>query len=238
MASTYTIADALSVANRTMPRAIEADHAAYVANIALNKIWHAYDWRVSLATLPPFWLIPLIQDYGAPFYAVPTDFYGLRQAYLVQTSSTPLPRRMELKVIKNLRKEYLRGLPRDIGYIMDTRSFRVYPQIGENIGSTQFLIDGVYKKLAPQVTSTTLQSTYVPFDDIYLSTFIDALRWGAAQVAGSPDRAAKLQELNQSIYDMANAEGMELGNQVVAPSEGLVGGSGEGYFPGIMSGIF
>ena len=238
MASTYTIADALSVANRTMPRAIEADHAAYVANIALNKIWHAYDWRVSLSTLPPFWLIPLIQDYGAPFYAVPTDFYGLRQAYLVQTSSTPLPRRMELKVIKNLRKEYLRGLPRDIGYVMDTRSFRVYPQIGENIGSTQFLIDGVYKKLAPQVTSTTLQSTYVPFDDIYLSTFIDALRWGAAQVAGSPDRAAKLQELNQSIYDMANAEGMELGNQVVAPSEGLVGGSGEGYFPGVMSGLF
>ena len=238
MASTYSVAEALSIANRTMPRAIESDHAAYIANIALNEIWHAYDWRVSLAPLPPFWLIPLIQDYGAPFYAVPDDFYGLRQAYLVQTSSTPLPRRMEMKVIKNIRKEYLRGIPRDIGYVMDTRSFRVYPQIAENIGSTQFLIDGVYKKLAPQVTSTTLQSTKVPWDDIYLSVFVEALRWGASQVAGAADRNQRKQELYQAIADMASAEGMELGNQVVAPSESLVGGENVGYFPGLMSGIF
>jgi len=238
MASTYSIADSLSIANRTMPRAIEADHAAYIANIALNEIWHAYDWRVSLATLPPFWLIPLIQDYGAPFYAVPLDFYGLRQAYLVQTSSTPLPRRAEMKIIKNIRKEYLRGLPRDIGYVMDTQSFRVYPQIAENIGSTQFLIDGTYKKLAPQVTSTTLQSTKVPFDDTYLVVFVEALRWAAAQVAGSPDKNQKRQDLYLAISDMAAAEGMELGNQVIAPSEALVGGESMGYFPGIPNGIF
>ena len=238
MASTYSVADALSIANRTMPRAIEADHAAYIANIALNEIWHAYDWRVSLAPLPPFWLIPLVQDYGAPFYAVPDDFYGLRQAYIVQTSATPLPRRIELKVVKNLRREYVRGLPRDIGYVMETRSFRVYPQIAENIGSTQFLIDGTYKKLAPQVTSTTLQSTKVPWDDTYLVVFIEALRWAAAQVAGAPDRMQRKQELYQAIDQMAAAEGLELGNQVVAPSEGLVGGEGLGYFPGIATGLF
>ena len=238
MASTYSIADALSLANRTMPRAIEADHAAYIANTALSEIWHAYDWRVSLNQLPPFWLIPLVQDYGAPFYAVPEDFYGLRQAYLVQTSSTPLPRRIELKVIKNLRKEYIRGLPRDIGYVMEARAFRVYPQIAENIGSTQFLIEGTYKKLAPQVTATTLQSTRVPWDDVYLSVFVDGLRWAAAQIAGAADRNTKKQELYQSIAEMAAAEGMELGNQVVAPSESLVGNENVGYFPGIMSGVF
>jgi hypothetical protein len=156
MASTYSVADSLNIANRSFARAIEADHASYIANIALNEVWHAYDWRVSIAGLPPFWLIPLIQDYGAPFYAVPDDFYGLRQAYLVQVSSTPLPRREEMKVLKNIRREYLRGLPRDIGYVPEDACLRIYPQVPENIGSTQFLIDGTYKKLAPKTTATTL----------------------------------------------------------------------------------
>ncbi len=238
MASTNSISDALSIANRAFPRAIEADHAAYIANIALNEVWHAYDWRVSIKALPPFWLIPLIQDYGSPFYAVPLDFYGLRQAYLVQTSSSPLPRREELTVIKNIRKEYLRGLPRNIGYVPETQSLRVYPQIPENIGSTQFLIDGTYKKLAPQVTATTLQTTMVPFDDIYFKNFVEALRWAAAEVQDAPNKDQKKHELYYSLQGMADNEGLELGNQVTAPSEALVGGNGIGYFPGIGTGIF
>lgn len=238
MASTYSIADALSIANRSMPRAIEADHAAYISNIALNEVWHAYDWRVSIASLPPFWLIPLVQDYGAPFYAVPLDYYGLRQAYLVQVSSTPLPRRDEIKVLKNIRREYLRGLPRDIGYVPETQSFRVYPQMPESVGASEFLIDGTYKKLAPKTTSQTLQSTSVPWDDIYINVFVSALRWAAADVADSPTKVNKWQELQGYLAGMASQEGLEMGDQVVCPSEGLVGGSGVGYYPGVPGGLF
>ncbi len=238
MASSFSVGEALSIANRAFPRDIEADHAAYIANIAMNEVWHAYDWRVSIKELPPFWLIPLIQDYGAPYYAVPLDFYGLRQAYLVQTTSSPLPRREEMKVIKNIRREYLRGLPRDIGYVPETRSFRVYPQIPENIGASQFLVDGTYKKLAPQVTATTLQTTAIPFDDIYLQNYVEALRWAASAVQDNPNKAMKKQELHYCLQEMADQEGLELGNQVTAPSEGLVGGDGVGYFPGIASAIY
>lgn len=238
MASTYSISDAMNIANRSMPRAIEADSASYIANIALNEVWHAYDWRVSIASLPPFWLIPLVQDYGAPFYAVPLDYYGLRQAYLVQVLATPLPRRDEIKVLKNIRREYLRGLPRDIGFVPETQSFRVYPQMPENIGASSFLIDGTYKKVAPKTTSQTLQSTNLPFDDLYLQTYIAALRWAAADVADSPTKAAKYQELQVSLANMASQEGLEMGDQCVAPSEGLVGGTGVGYYPGVLGGIF
>lgn len=237
MASTYSIADALSIANRSMSRAIEADHASYISNSALNEIWHAYDWRVSITSLPPFWLIPLVQDYGAPFYAVPLDFFGLRQAYLVQTTSSPTVRRNEIKVIKNIRKEYARGLPHDIGYVPESKSLRVYPQIPENIASSAFLIDGTYKKLAPQTTSQTLQSTPVPWDDIYINIFVSALRWAAADTSDSPTKITKYQEMRAAIDSMANAEGLELGNQVTAPAEGLLGENETGsYWPG--SGIF
>jgi len=238
MASTYSVSDALNIANRSFPRAIEADHASYICNIALNEVWHAYDWRVSIADLPPFWLIPLVQDYGAPFYAVPLDFYGLRQAYLVQVTSSPLPYREELKVIKNIRKEFVRGLPRDIGYVPESKSFRVYPQIGENVGSSQYLVDGTYKTVAPQTTSTTLQSTPIPFDDIYISVMVEAMRWAAAEVADSPAKGQKKADLYGSLAAMASQEGLELGNQVTAPSEALVGGEGFGYFPGIGLGVF
>jgi hypothetical protein len=236
MASTYSVADALSLANRSMTRAIEADHAAYVANIALNEVWHAYDWRVSIASLPPFWLIPLVQDYGAPFYAVPLDYYGLRQAYLVQTQAAPQPYRRELKIIKNIRKEFAGGLPKDIGYVPETQSFRVYPQVPTNIGSSGFLIDGTYKKLAPTTTSQTLQATAVPWDDIYIQTYVAALRWAAADVADSPKKMEKYQELQMAMANMASQEGLELGDQTTAPAEGLLGETGNGYWPG--SGLF
>jgi hypothetical protein len=41
-----------------------------------------------------------------------------------------------------------------------------------------------------------------------------------------------------SLQDMATREGLEMGNQVTAPSEALVGGSGLGWFPGIGSAVF
>jgi hypothetical protein len=238
MASTYSVQDAINVANRSFSRAIEADHASYVANIALNEIWHAYDWRVSIAALPPFWLIPLIQDYGSPFYAVPTDFHGLRQAYLVNVNASPLPARTEMKVIKNIRREFLRGLPRDIGYVPETQSFRVYPQVAENVGSTAFLIDGTYKKVAPSTTSTTLQSTAIPWDDTYISTVVEAIRWAAADVADAPNKIQKKQDLYGSLMKMADDEGLNLGDQVTAPSEGLVGGIASGFYSGLEIGWF
>ncbi len=238
MAYTYTISDALNVANRSsMSRGVEDDNAPFIANAAIDHIWKRYDWRETLAALPPFWLISSTQDYGAPFYAVPQDFYGIKLAYLVQTTSTPVTR-WELKPIKNPRLDYVPGLPKNIGYVPETRSLRIYPIPPANLAPTQFLIDGTYKMRPPLVTSTTLQSTLVPWDDMYILEFVAALRWASMKVSGNPGAANALQELDYLLDQMANAEGMELGDQPVSPTESIFGQGNVGGYGAIGLGIF
>lgn len=229
MGNTFYFSDALNIANRTMPRAVEDDTAAFVCNAGIAHIWKRYDWRESLNLLAPFWAQPLTQDYGSPFYAVPSDFYGLRLVYLVQVVSTPVTR-WDLSVMKNPRKEYAQGLPTDIGYIPEKQCFRLWPVPPSGIAPTQWLIDGTYKMRPPSVTASTLQSTLIPFDDMYLMEVVSAIRWAAAKVSGSPQASTMLQELDYMIDLMATAEGIELGDQPIAPSESIFGqGEWVGY---------
>src|SRR5215471_8114262 len=97
MAKTYTVGEAINLVSSQLRRDIEDQQAAYLANIAQNIIWNKYDWRESIAPLPPFYLTPQEQDYGAPATIIPGDFKGLREAYLVNTSASPA-RREELKI--------------------------------------------------------------------------------------------------------------------------------------------
>lgn len=231
--STYTIADALNIANRTMPRAIEDANAAVIATAAISHIWKRYDWRETMNELPPFWLLPNRQDYGPPFYAVPQDFYGLREAYLVQTTSTPVTR-WELFILRNPRKEYVQGLQNAIGYVPETRSFRVYPMPPANIGATNFLIDGTYKMRPPLITAAALQTTLVPWNDMYIMEFVTALRWAAAKLAGSSQATQQMEELDLLIDQMAGAEGLELGDQPIYPAESIYGQGDANYgVPGL-----
>lgn len=237
MSNTNYVSDALAIANRAVGRPVLDDSAAYIVNVATAYIWKRYDWRETIAALPPFYLIPMTQDYGAPFYGVPLDYAGLREAYLVQLTSTP-PARYPLRILRNLKLEHTQGLPRDIGYVRDQKCLRLYPRPPANLGSANYLIDGTYKKVPPIITATTLQDTLIPWDDMYLQEFVTALRWAALQTAEDPRAAQKKIELDMLLDQMAANEGLELGDPSIAPAEPLVGGVPCGFFPGVNSGIF
>lgn len=237
MGNTNYISDALAVAQRAVGRPVLDDHAAYIANVALAYIWKKYDWRETIAALPPFYLIPMTQDYGAPFYGVPLDFAGLREAYIVQLNSTP-PRRDELRCIRNIRQEHVQGLPESIGYVPDQKCLRLYPRPPANLGSANYLIDGTYKKVSPIITASTLQNSLVPWDDMYLQVFVKALKWAALETSEAPNAQEKKFELDEMLMEMAANEGLELGDPAIAPAEPLVGGVPTGFSPGVITGFF
>ncbi len=233
MAITYTFSDVMNAAQRTFSRQVESDAAAFVCNIFMNEIWNKYDWRESLTVLPPFYLIPNEQDHGTPAVAVPSDFLGLRQAYLTRLTSTPVYR-VPLTVLKNLNLTTLYGPPGQIGFDSGKQSFRVFPRVPANMGSPEWCIQGDYKKRPTKITAANLSSTLLPFDDLYLSNMIEVFKWAAWQMAGD-QRAGGVQvnssgnavftgqyaNAQEAIYKMAENEGFELGDVNIAPREPL-----------------
>jgi len=71
LASTLRYIDVIQAASQGYSKSIEDTAQTYALNNAVSKMWRAYDWRGTLAELPPFWLVPGQQDYGKPFYAIP-----------------------------------------------------------------------------------------------------------------------------------------------------------------------
>lgn len=231
--STYTWTDVLSIIGRKGSRSVMDDMATYIANLTLNWVNDKYDWRWTTAQLPPFYLVPNEQDYGAPAVAIPSDFYGLRWCNLVRTDNTP-PYRQPLRVIKDLQTTHIRYLPHAIGYVPDKKCFRLYPRIPDNIGSPTYLVEGVYKKLLPKITTGTLATTTLPSDDVYLDMWIETARWimyrldndpraGVINfsngVVGAQGQAAVMLDL---IQWAAEKEGLELGEPIISPEEPLV----------------
>src|SRR5690348_7316461 len=113
--ATYTWSDVLNHIQRKSSRGNQDDMGVFIANRTINWVWDKYDWRESLATLPPFYLVPNEQDFGAPAVTIPSDFYGLRTANLVRATNIP-PFRYPLKIIKDLDITHVRYLPHAIGY--------------------------------------------------------------------------------------------------------------------------
>lgn len=241
MAITYKYSDVLNIVSPTVSRNVEDATAAYACNIVTNEIWKRYDWRVSLGTLPPFYLTPYKQDYGAPAVAVPTDFMGLRQVFFMNYASTPASY-YPLTVVKDLELTSRYALPRNISYQPDTQSFRVHPRTPAGIGAPYYLIGGTYKKLPTKVTPTTLSSLALPFDDIYLNVWVEGLKWVFWTINGDPRSGAVSAQggsvamqgqravFEQAIIEMATNEGLEAGDIAIAPSEGL-GFNNLGYYP-------
>lgn len=218
MAVTKTFAEVLTVAG--LARRQEDDTASYIINLALKELWNAYDWRETLAELPPFYLIPGEQDYGSPFSIIPSDFRGLRKAYVVQTVSTP-PNRRELAIIRDIRLTAALNLPTDIGYEPTTKTIRVFPRVPNNIGATDFLIEGTYKKRVPQMTNTGFNGTMI-FDDEYFSVLVAGVKWASYALSDDGRADKKWVQFHQMIDEMASAEGLDLGDPSIAPAEPLV----------------
>src|SRR4051812_26392482 len=82
MPNTLTVADGINMVALKYPRLQTDGFAARIADEVISFIWNRYPWRVSLAELPPFYLVREIADYGPPTYAVPSDFKGLHEAWL------------------------------------------------------------------------------------------------------------------------------------------------------------
>lgn len=241
MAATYTFLDAWNIARKQVPSTAEFDHGAAICNIALNEIWNAYDWRVSIAELPPFVLIPQEQDHGAPAVSIPTDFSGLREAWIVAINSEPAYR-YELQVMKDLRLTHNEQMPHAISYEPSKNAFRLFPRIPTTLTSPYYLVDGIYKKHPTKITATTLASAVIPWDDTYFSTVVEAVKWAGLMSVSSP-AAGGVQTLPNSrsqftgqyavmkerIFRMAQTESVDLGNPMIAPRtpfpRGRLGGS-------------
>lgn len=244
MSITYYFSDITNILSRFIPKIVDSDVAAFIANSAIYEIWKKYDWRESLQTLPPFYLIPGAQDHGAPFVAVPADFLGLRQAYLTQLQSSPIYR-MQLGTLKDLALTPIAGIPSDIGYQPTTQSFRVFPQVPQNIGAPNWIIEGTYKKRPTKLTATTISSTLLPFDDMYLNNMVEVFKWAGWQLSGDP-RAGGIQKQKngsvvytgqyaiamEAIDAMAANESLELGDIQISPQEQLAPTSMNGGFGG------
>ncbi len=231
----YTYDELLRMTKRYAPVNIIEDFGPEICNIVTQEVWKKYDWREVTKTLPPFMLIPNVQDYGAPFVSVPSDFYGLRKVNYVNLQGQP-PLRYLLKVVKDLELTQVRYMPRSICYNPDTSSFRVFPRVPSNVGSPYWMIDGTYKKLPTAVTTSNLTND-LPIAPMYLQMWLSGFKWAAKMFMDDPTAmqvqkqngmetmAGRLAEFHWNMEQAASSEGLELGDYYIAPSEPLTNGT-------------
>lgn len=231
--ATLTYGDALSVATKQLSRGIQDDFGHLICNLSVNDIWMKYDWRESLAVLPPFYLIPNEQDHGAPAAAVPPDFFGLRWAEIVRQSTVP-PMRQELQVIRDLKLTHIRYIPHAICYEPSKNCFRLFNRVPENIGNPEYMIEGKYKIRPTKITAANITTAFLPFDDTYFHVWVEMMKYHGMNILGDP-RAGEVSYANgtftysgqcakahMALDAMAGTEGLELGDPVIAPNEPLV----------------
>jgi hypothetical protein len=232
MAKTYTYGDVLSLIANQIPKVTEEDKAPFILNMALNKVWKRYDWPESLAALPPFSLTPGEQDHGSPQASVPSDFYGLREANLVELNGLPAVR-TPLHVHRNIPLTDFTGMPREISWEPSVAAFRLHPRVPLNIGTPLYMVDGKYKIRPTKLTSSVIHSTLLPFDDLYIDMWVALAKWAAWDLAGNPmagdvvysargvSFSGQLAKAMSAIDLMASDAGLLLGDGVISPSEML-----------------
>lgn len=217
MASTKTYEQALRMASHGYPKGMQDSHAADCCHMMVDKIWRRYDWREAMASLPPFFLIPSQQDYGAPQSAVPSDFLGLRRAWMWNIGGER-PTYYPILVRGRLDRTEVTGLPvESISYEANLKKFRIYPRASSGLDSSKWIIDGVYKTNPPQVAVSALGTDTLPWDDLYFDAVVRTLRW---IIMGSDPQQEQV--ILGMISRMAGFAGLEEGPVPVHPAEALV----------------
>jgi len=232
--ATYTYGDVMNVVGKSATnRANEDDLAAFICNVGTNLLWQRYDWRESISTLPPFYLIPDEQDHGAPAVIVPTNFWGLRKVWLMKNATTP-PYKQDMTILKDLALTHVRYLPQSISYNSASRSFRVFPRVPPSIGAPDYCVSGEYKIKPTKITAANIASTLLPFDDVYFQTWVEVLKWASLNIAGDPRAgdvnytngqkvaSGQLAKAYAAIDEMARTENLEGGDVTISPSEPLI----------------
>ena len=221
MGYTYTYLDVWNAAQAQYSRSIDQPALALATNIAINKMWQAYDWRGSVVQLAPFWLIPGCQDYGAPLYSVPTDYYGLREVYYVLLTDTTWPVRKKLDVVENLERTHMQDSIQSICYRPSIAGFRVHPAPTLSMAAPNYLIDGTYKK-RPPIWTTANYGSQLLWDDIYFNAFVSACVWAAMKLTGNRQAAMEQYAIfGQDQIEATQNENLELGDRVVHPTESI-----------------
>lgn len=242
MARTFRYSDILSIVSKQFPRIVEDQYASICSNMATNLIWYAYDWRESLLTLPPFWLIPGEQDYKPPATVIPADFGGLRKTFVSHISggttvTTPIKPQQDLQVT------HVVGIPQSISYEASIGGFRLFPRTPRSLGSPYWMIQGTYKCKPAVINNSTLE-TLIPFDDMYLNQMVDVMRWAFMSAAGD-QRAGQVTVSNgvpqfsgqfgvavNAIDMMASHEGLLQNDPMISPDSPL---AYTGYQTGAIS---
>lgn len=233
----YTWNDVLSMCSNVTNRLVADRRGAAICNLCQNEMWDEYDWRESIATLPPFFLIPNRQDFGPPFSAVPSDFKGLRQVRVAYIAGDP-PHYWELSVEKHLGLTHNQQIPHAISYQPDERAFRLFPRVPDSIAAPHYMVEGTYKKNPTRLSNSTLE-TFLPFDDEHLLVFVEGVKWASWKLSGDA-RAGGVQiqdnfrvltgqrsDFQNAIDSMAEDFGLNDGDQHIAPREPLVGHGGD-----------
>lgn len=234
--NSYTWQDILNQVTQFQNRHLDSAFSVALANKALVSIWNFADWRETMADLPPFWLAPLLQDYGAPAAVIPDDFLGLRSAHLVQVNSDPMGRTPVLPKRK-LERTHWQGFPDEISYEASVKKFRLFPLPPANMAASAYLIDGTYKKKPARITAAGLNSTLIPWDDIYQDVVYQVVLWKYLQLTGNP-AAGNVQAQKgggivytgqmgvayDALMNMVEEEAINLGEETVHPMETLARG--------------
>jgi len=221
MAYTWDYSDVISATAANYTKSLDQTTLEFAMNNAIKKMWLAYDWRGTVVKLPPFWLVPGEQDYGSPTYSIPSDFYGLRETYLVWVGSSPIPIRSYIPVVENLEKTSLQGAPGTICYRAAAQKFRVHPAPTLGMAAPNYLIDGTYKKRPCRWTRAALASRLL-WDDEYFDIFVQAYVWAVLRLSGQT-KAAMEQDVifKQALYEGTQSENLELGEPSIHPGEAL-----------------
>lgn len=233
MAITYRYLDVFNIIRGSLGMSAEDNKAVAICNMTNERIWNAYNWRQSLEVLPPFGLVPQQQEYGSPEVAVPADFQGFNQAFLVRTTTIP-PQKWELHTRRDLRETHIRNFPQYISYDGSKEVFRFDRPAPDNISGHEWIVTGEYKKTPYKVTASNFGTLLLPYDDRHLASVTQVMRWAACVSQGTKDIPEKDAMAYRAINDMARDEGFEMGDPNVAPEQGLVPGYGPGGTPGIF----
>jgi len=241
MARTITFGKLISALQHQIPRMKEEIFAADYCGQLINKIWDFADWRESLAELPPFYVVGDRQDYGAPIYAIPSDFQGLRMATLVQLvdgdnsvvfNKTPM-------ATKTRQQGAIRyGTPDVLSYEPSSSTFKVFPILPANVPTNQFMVEGVYKTLprtnlldtykgvgipllASQINRENYTKALLPLDDRHYNTMEAVMSTIARSPANANERLANDQYIHMLLEEAAIKEGFEIGSGTFSPDEPL-----------------
>lgn len=183
----------------------DGSFAVFAVNEAVNQMWLAYPWPQSLDELVPFYMTPNESDIVYPLGAVPSDFLALWEVEIQSTTrgASPLP----LEIRRSLGVSAFTGQPTTIAYMEEIgpgdqqKGFRVHPTPSEGWGPPHYHVIGIYKKTPTAFTGDTVATTVLPFDDLFFTVYLEALRYQYYNLLGDP-RAGRAQWQNGSIaYD-------------------------------------